>query len=100
MRKKEKDFRLKNSAAFFAAFFYYNNFMQIYSDKCFENPIEIISAKGDLKSAFERIEKLKKNITFSDILHMILKNYILKFLINTKNIFQILPNNLEQSLSQ
>mgnify|MGYP004555352369 FL=1 len=34
--------------------------MQIYSDKCFENPIEIISAEGDLKSAFERIEKLKK----------------------------------------
>ena len=34
--------------------------MQIYSDKCFENPIEIISAEGDLKSAFERIEELRK----------------------------------------
>ena len=34
--------------------------MQIYSDKCFEKPIEIISAEGDLKSAFERIEKLRK----------------------------------------
>ena len=40
--------------------------MQIYSDKCFEKPIEIISAEGDLKSAFERIEKLRKKYVVKD----------------------------------
>lgn len=34
--------------------------MQIYSDKIFENPIEIIEASGDLKSAILRIEELRK----------------------------------------
>lgn len=34
--------------------------MQIYSDKTFTNPIEIIEAKGELKEAFERIEKLRE----------------------------------------
>lgn len=33
--------------------------MQIYSDKLFENPIEIIEAEGNLSNAFARIEKLR-----------------------------------------
>lgn len=34
--------------------------MQIYSDKSFSNPIEVIQAEGDLEQAFLRIEKLRK----------------------------------------
>ena len=33
--------------------------MQIYSDKKFDNPIEIISAEGDLKEALNRIDELR-----------------------------------------
>ena len=33
--------------------------MQIYSDKKFENPIEIIGAEGDLKAALNRIDELR-----------------------------------------
>ena len=33
--------------------------MQIYSNKCFKNPIKIIEAKKDLKTAIEEIEKLR-----------------------------------------
>ena len=38
----------------------YNKHMQIYSDKCFRNPIEIIEAHDNLESAFFRIEQLQK----------------------------------------
>ena len=34
--------------------------MQIYSNKSFSNPIEVIQAEGDLEQAFLRIEKLRK----------------------------------------
>ena len=34
--------------------------MQIYSDKSFSNPIEIIQAEGDLEEAFAKIDKLRK----------------------------------------
>ena len=34
--------------------------MQIYSDKSFSEPIEIIKAEGDLKQAFVRIDELRK----------------------------------------
>ena len=33
--------------------------MQIYADKLFENPVEIIEAEGNLREAFDRIEKLR-----------------------------------------
>ena len=35
--------------------------MQIYANKSFSNPIEIIKAEGDLKEAFCRIDELRKN---------------------------------------
>ena len=38
--------------------------MQIYSDKKFENPIEIIDVSGELKEGFDRLERLRKNIIF------------------------------------
>lgn len=34
--------------------------MQIYSNKSFSNPIEIIQAEGDLKQAFAKIDKLRQ----------------------------------------
>ena len=34
--------------------------MQIYSDKIFENPIEVIEAFSDLREAFKKIEELRK----------------------------------------
>ena len=34
--------------------------MQIYSDKKFENPIEIIDVSGELKEGFDRLERLRK----------------------------------------
>lgn len=34
--------------------------MQIYSDKSFSNPIEIIQAEGDLKETFAKIDKLRQ----------------------------------------
>ena len=34
--------------------------MQIYSDKKFENPIEIIDVSGELKEGFDRLEILRK----------------------------------------
>ena len=41
-------------------YFLYNSFMQIYSDKKFENPIEIIDVSGELKEGFDRLEILRK----------------------------------------
>ena len=34
--------------------------MQIYSNKSFSNPIDIIQAEGDLKKAFAKIDKLRQ----------------------------------------
>ena len=34
--------------------------MQIYSDKIFENPIEVIEAFSDLRETFKKIEELRK----------------------------------------
>lgn len=34
--------------------------MQIYSNKSFSNPIDIIKAEGDLKQAFTKIDKLRQ----------------------------------------
>ena len=34
--------------------------MQIYSEKLFKNPIEIVEAEGDLSEAFKRLETLRE----------------------------------------
>lgn len=39
---------------------YYNKLMQIYSEKLFKNPIEIVEAEGDLSEAFKRLEALRE----------------------------------------
>lgn len=40
--------------------------MQIYADKCFENPVRIIEAEENLQEALNEIDKLRKNIFFWD----------------------------------
>ncbi len=34
--------------------------MQIYSNKVFENPIEIVDVRGDLEAGIRRVEELRK----------------------------------------
>lgn len=68
--------------------------MQIYSDKCFDNPIEIISAEGDLKSALIRIEELRKKYYLLGYITYNFKKLYFEVFDNYKNYIPSTPKQL------